>query len=357
MKIGIYDPYLDDIGGGEKYMLSIAEALSMGNDVSVFWNNKEDFENVKKRFSLRLSNVRIEKNIFGKNVSFWERYKISREYDVLIVLSDGSIPLVSSRLLIHLQRPVPHIRLSILSRIKKARVKTFFCNSYYTKSFIDKSFKINSKVIYPPITISARKLKKENIILHVGRFRIMDKEHEVRDFKKQYMLLQVFKQLVDQGLTGWTLYMVVSVRKEDLDIFHEIVQNYKKYPIEFKINKGNYDLWNYYSQAKIYWHASGYGEDLVKNPEYAEHFGISTVEAMGAGVVPVVISAGGQKEIVEDGVNGFTWSSEEEFKEKTMNLIKSKNLLDQMSAKAIIRSKDFTYDSFAKKIIEMVGRK
>ncbi len=357
MKIGIYDPYLDDVGGGEKYMLSIAEALSEGNDVSVFWDNKEDFESVKKRFSLELQGVKCEKNIFSKDVPFWERYKKSNRYDVLFVLSDGSIPFVSSRLYIHLQKPMEHVRMSLFSRFKKARVKAFFCNSYYTKLFIDKTYSINSEVVYPPIKISAKKLKKENIILHVGRFRIIDKTQGVKDFKKQYMLLQVFKELVDQGLVDWTLCMIVSVREEDIELFHKMIEAYKKYPIKFKINTESDVLWDYYSKAKIYWHASGYDEDLIKNPEYAEHFGISTVEAMGAGVVPVVVCAGGQKEIVSDGVNGFTWSSVEEFKVKTITLINSKNLLDQMSINAIERSKDFTYNYFAEKIREMVKKK
>ena len=58
------------------------------------------------------------------------------------------------------------------------------------------------------------------------------------------------------------------------------------------------DILNEYKLAKIYWHASGFGEDLETHPEKAEHFGITTVEAMINGLVPIVIDAGGQKEIV-----------------------------------------------------------
>ena len=39
MKIGVYDPYLDDVGGGEKYMLTTAECLSNDHDVTIFWDN------------------------------------------------------------------------------------------------------------------------------------------------------------------------------------------------------------------------------------------------------------------------------------------------------------------------------
>ena len=40
-----------------------------------------------------------------------------------------------------------------------------------------------------------------------------------------------------------------------------------------------------------------------------EHFGITTVEAMAHGCVPVVVRLGGQLEIVQDGVNGRLWGS------------------------------------------------
>ena len=49
MRIGVFDPYLDDLGGGEKYMMSVASCLSKKHDVTVFWDRKEDFEVFKKR--------------------------------------------------------------------------------------------------------------------------------------------------------------------------------------------------------------------------------------------------------------------------------------------------------------------
>lgn len=356
MTIGIYDPYLDDCGGGEKYMMTLAEVLSKENNVSVFWDNPEDLENIRRRFSLDLKNVKLTRNIFAPSIFTWERSQESKKYDVIIFHSDGSIPIVRSKLYIHIQRPIEHAKPSIFTKIKMRQVKGFFCNSEFTKSFIDKTFGINSKVIYPPVELSPKKVKKENVILHVGRFRVMDKTAGgVLDFKKQHIMLQVFKEMVDKGLKNWKFIMAVSVQEEDKEAFNKMKKNTEGYPIEFELNRSNDSLWDIYSKAKIYWHASGYGEDLSKNPEYAEHFGISTVEAMGAGAVPVVINSGGQKEIVADGVNGFTWKTLDEFREKTMILIDSKKLLEQFSDAAKTRAQDFSKEMFAQKIIEMVG--
>lgn len=354
MKIGIYDPYIDDIGGGEKYMLTIAHVLSQNNDVFVFWDNKEDLLSIEKRFSINLSKVKLTPNIFSSKTSFLKRLLSSKKYDAIIVLSDGSLPYVlSKKLYIHIQQPIQEFEKdSIKNKIKLSRVNRFFCNSEFTKNLIYNKFQIKTVVIYPPVVIHAKKVKKTNSILHVGRFRV--KNTPVDDYKKQHVMITCFKEMVNRGLKGWVLDMVVSFPEKDKDTFEKMRKTAAGYPILFHINETNDKLWDYYSKAKIYWHASGYGEDLDKHPEYAEHFGISTVEAMGAGVVPVVINAGGQKEIVTDGENGLFWSTTPELIENTLILIHSKDIMSELSKNAKIRALDFSADEFSTKIKEMV---
>ncbi len=354
MKIGIYDPYLDDCGGGEKYMMTIAECLSRGHKVDVFWDNKQDFEDVSVRFSLDTSNIQLVSNIFSPKVSPISRILKSKKYDIIIVLSDGSIPVVMSKLFLHLQRPLQHINLSLFEKLKLKRVKKIFCNSEFTKSYIDQLYGINSEVLYPPIELHTQKIKKEKMVLHVGRYRVFDRMAGASDYKKQHVMVEVFKELVDKGLSGWEFTLCVSVKEEDKKEFEKLLKSVKKYPIQFKMNLSNKELWEYYSKASIYWHASGYGEDLEKHPEMAEHFGISTVEAMGSGAVPVVINAGGQKEIVTDGENGLMWHTIPELKEETLILMNSKELWNELSENAKKRAKDFDIEVFRKKLIGII---
>ncbi|MGE5042380.1 MAG: glycosyltransferase, partial [Candidatus Levyibacteriota bacterium] len=256
---------------------------------------------------------------------------------------------------VHFQRPLEHVKPSVFTRLKIKRVSSFFCNSAFTKHFIDKTFGIYSQILYPPVELFPKKIPKQNIILHVGRFRVVERTVGMRDFKKQYLMLDVFKEMVDEGLTGWKFVMAVSVQDKDRDAFAELKNGAKGYPVEFEVNKTNSQLWEFYAKAKIYWHASGYGEDLEKNPEYAEHFGISTVEAMGAGAVPVVINAGGQKEIVTDGKNGLLWDSLEELKKRTLELIGSEAQLEKLSQQAKKRAEDFSKEAFEKKIKGLIS--
>ncbi len=349
MKIGIFDPYLDDLGGGEKYMMTIAQVLSQKNDVDVFWDNKSDLDGLLKRFSLNLSKVKIVPNIFSPKFSTLQRFLVSKKYDRIIILSDGSIPLVYPRLLVHIQQPLDRMQSnSLVGKLKVKRVSVFFCNSNYTKSFIDDKFHLKTKILFPPVRIKSTNTKKENIILHVGRFRTRNVIND--DYKKQHVMVSEFKKMVDKGLKGWKFVLAVSVNEKDIKEFEGMKNFAKNYPVEFLVNKSNDALWDIYGQAKIYWHASGYGEDLKIHPEFAEHFGISTVEAMGAGAVPVVINAGGQREIVKNSVNGFLWDTLEELQIKTLELINNEKLLNDLSKNAKEKAKDFSEEKFSETV-------
>jgi len=186
----------------------------------------------------------------------------------------------------------------------------------------------------------------------VGKFRVVNVNNE--DYKKQQVMVNTFKKMIDKGQKNWRLIIATSTNNEKDPKFKEMLQSAKGYKIEFLINKNNSELWDVYSKAKIYWHASGFGEDLEKHPEYAEHFGISTVEAMGAGAVPVVINAGGQKEIVTDNKNGYLWNDIDELIRKTKVIINNDEILKKMSESAILRAKDFSSEKFCEEIHKLI---
>ncbi len=356
MKIGIYDPYLDDLGGGEKYMMTIAECLTRENDVSVFWDDERVKKALMQRFSINLSGVQFVPNIFQSNTSQVRRLKETQKYDLIIFLSDGSIPfLLSKKTILHIQQPLSFRKVSLLNSLKLKRIDTVFCNSEFTKKYTDKRFGIQSKILYPPIVLKPKKIKKENFILHVGRFRVQDSAVGIKDFKKQKEMIQAFcKMIEEKKLKGWKLVMCVSVKDEDKKSFAELQKIAKEFPVEFELNKSNDELWEFYSRAKIYWHASGLGENLDEFPDRAEHFGISTVEAMGAGAVPVVINSGGQKEIVKNSVSGYLWNTVEELIGMTMQLIEDEKRLAVMSMEARVRAEYFAKIDFCQALNKLI---
>ena len=92
MKIGIYSPYLNTMGGGERYMLTIASCLQEDNDVSLFWDDKNVKTDAEKRLGISLEKVSVEPNIFSNSNVIKKVYQ-THLFDVMVMLSDGSIPL------------------------------------------------------------------------------------------------------------------------------------------------------------------------------------------------------------------------------------------------------------------------
>ena len=127
--------------------------------------------------------------------------------------------------------------------------------------------------------------------------------------------------------------------------------------IEIKTRISRKQLLGWYKKASIYWHATGFGVNANSNPEKVEHFGISTVEAMSYGCVPVVINKGGQKEILKGELKKWLWNDKSECVALTRKLIKSKNLLKQEQIKAKQRAQEFNYKKFEDKLWKMVNEK
>lgn len=353
MRIGIYDPYLNTLGGGEKYILAAAVHLSKKHDVFIFSNDDAFIKKAKERFNFDLSGIKLAENIFSGNTSFLKKFFNTQRFDLILYVSDGSIPfLFSKKNILLFQFPVNWVNGSVLStKLKLRKIDHVICYSDFVKKFIDKTFSIQSMVLPPPVDIlGSRTLEKEKIILSVGRFTRAINE------KKQEILINTFKKMADLGLSGWKLVLIGSVLEKDKDFVEKLKEDSKGYPVEILENISFSKLSDYYKKAKIYWHAAGFGEDLEKHPEKAEHFGISTVEAMGRGLVPVVINAGAQSEIVTDEESGFLWDTQEELIKKTKMLIDNKNLWEEMSKNAVKKAGVFNVKRFEDSFNELIKK-
>lgn len=351
VKVGIFDPYLETLGGGEKYILNIALCLAEKHEVFLFWDDDLILEKAHFRFNLNLDRINLTKNIFSPGVNILKKRQETKKYDLIIYISDGSVPLLFAKKNILLfQFPVNWVNGDrFLTKIKLNRIDKIICYSNYVKKHLDKTFKANAFVLNPAAdVIPMYNIKKENVILSVGRFT------KAINTKKQEVLVKVFKENYRKIFSNWKLIIIGSVLKKDREYLFHLRKIAGDHPIEVHDSVSYEQLKKYYQRSKIYWHAAGYGEDLEEHPEFAEHFGISTVEAMGAGAVPVVINAGGQKEIVEDQKSGFLWNSLDELRDKTSLLINDEKLLKSISREAKKRAELFSGDRFCKELFQII---
>jgi glycosyltransferase involved in cell wall biosynthesis len=338
MKIGISSPYFDILGGGERYMLTIASHLSGQNQVDIFCDDQNYLDKAQSRFSLDLSKVKTEPDIFRPG-NLIRKMLVTRKYDLIIFLTDGSIPFSAARNnILHFQVPFPVVKFPVWKRLL---FRKFVCNSQFTKNFIDPVIGDNALVICPPVDTRAFSPgKKLNQILTVGRF-----SHNYQA-KKQAMLIKSFRKLKKAGgLRNISLILAGSLSDDDGKYLENLRDLARGLPVRFYPNCDFGKLKQLYTESIIYWHAAGYGE---KDPMHMEHFGITTVESMASGCIPVVYAGGGQKEIIETGINGFVWESEAELIEQTSKILKNPAAYRNISLNAIKKSADYDTSVFTK---------
>jgi len=299
----IVSPYLDHLGGGERYMLTVASVLeSLGYGVVYAWDNIGQIESLASMLGIKLNSIVLDPKVkplyFGSNPL--AMYLATRPYDVVIYLSDGSFPLLGGKKnLLHIQVPFHDVNgKNWKNQLKKNLISNIIVNSNFTKKIVDAEYDISSVVLYPPVPPITTRGAKEKVILSVGRF------EPSLNAKKQDVLIKAFRQLSPQ-IPGWKLVLAGGSSSDEW--VSNLRTQAEDIPVEFQVNATYQVLCTMYSKASIYWHAAGYGIDEAKNPELTEHFGISTVEAISAGCVPIVVGKGGQTEIVTN--NSLHWET------------------------------------------------
>lgn len=337
----IHSPYWDSMGGGERYTISFIKLLlNRGWDVDVVWD-KDISKELFDRFHIDISKAK-----------FVSKHVYTSKYHLAFYVSDGSLPLSFARkTIIHFQFPFTNIPKLNLLDIFKTKIYTFVCNSQFTKYFIDKSFSVNSTIIYPPVdTDKFKSGKKTNTILYVGRF------SQLTQLKNQELLIDSFSSIKSK-IKGWKLVLAggVGIGSEE-KYFKHLQAKAKKSGVTIISNPSFSDLQKLFSEAKIFWSASGFGASELHEPTKVEHFGMSLVEAMSAGCVPIISNLGGHKEIVRNSINGFLVSDLDELGSRTLEIIKKPGLLSEISQKSQESSKLFDIRLFNSNYVYTINK-
>ncbi len=224
--------------------------------------------------------------------------------------------------------------------------------SDFTRRWTRRRWEVESEVVFPPVDTRFNVVPKERLILSVGRFALRGEGHT----KNQPEMLAAYREL-EAALPGWAYRTVGGLRDTEahraffasLEERAALCRNAR-----VRADLKREELRGLYERAGIFWHAAGFGEDKESRPELAEHFGISTVEAMAAGCVPVVINKGGQPELVRHGVDGFLWETLAELKAHTLALATDDGLRARMSESARERSRLFSKEACVGRYSELL---
>lgn len=92
--------------------------------------------------------------------------------------------------------------------------------------------------------------------------------------------------------------------------------------------------------------------NILLMPSRSEGFGLTAIEGMARGCVPIVANVGGLPEVVEDNVSGMIHNAEDidDLAKKIVTLSTNPDLLSEMSANSLKRVQKFSRENYNKSI-------
>jgi glycosyltransferase involved in cell wall biosynthesis len=213
-------------------------------------------------------------------------------------------------------------------------------NSSFTRRIVKEVLGIDSFVLYPPVIMEHTSCiplsTRKNWVVTISRF--------ARD-KRLERVLAIAKKVKS------TKFFLVGMLWST-NYFQRLVRMAKKLSLEnvvFLPNLPRNELVNLLSRAKLYLHTMPY-----------EHFGISVVEGMAYGLVPIVHRSGGPWEDILGGVQGlygYAYEDEDEAVGYINDLLNDEQLRNQIAERAFKRAQMFSEEQFKqrfKKVIELI---
>ncbi len=361
LKVGIFDHTMQLIGGGQKYGLLIAQALKENYQVSLLVNKKITLSELGQWYQLDLSGIELQ----VIPIPFYEERKMN-VIDPAHALSQAVNPfkpisaasmnfdLFINNSMLEMVLPLSPLSAMIVHFPERGQHRFFYgdyyrhiiCNSQYTARWISRRWKLNpEKIISPPIIIPDMPdfHQKEKIILSVARF-------EPGGTKKQLEMIEAFDEFLKlPSSAGWKM-ILAGGSIADNPYLQKVFNRAEKIPeerIKILSNISAQEISELFQKASVFWHLCGFKET---NPANIEHFGMSTLEGMAQGVVPIVFNGGGQREVVQEGQNGFLCNNLEELVQKTELLITNRQLYARLQKQARQTAEKFSLKNFRQNI-------
>jgi len=216
-------------------------------------------------------------------------------------------------------------------------------NSTYIQRAIEYHLRVKADVVYPPVdtrkySFSCSQGIRRNIVLTISRFSQEKNLDEVLAVAKDTP--EASFVILGESDDGKSDYVERLRRKAE-----QIGMSDR---VSLIVNAGENEKAKLLSQAKVYLHT-------MKN----EHFGISIVEAMSAGLVPLVHRSGGPwLDILKEteGLVGYSYRNSREAAAIISELIKNDSRREWLSKNAVKRAKAFDSSVFESSMIRIVER-
>lgn len=378
MRIAISHLSLNFLGGEERLCLSSIDALKKkGHHVTLFTVEKTHWKIVQKVFGdttmpdeeIFITSLPIH-NKFSKPFipifSYLNYIKTlinllsSKKYDVIIntygdiftsiadvsyvhfplkaTLDYYQIPAFTSPITWKAYSQTYKILSSFIDNIRPSILLT---NSKFTQQVIKKYLNRKSLILHPPVEVKkylSKTTKRKNHVITISKFTPKRNLHKI--------------PLIAQ-LTKNTKFIIVGVADQySSETIKNLLKDIQRCGVENRVvllfNVSHSALIDLLVHAKAYLHTVPF-----------EHFGISIIEAMAAGCVPIVHKSGGPwLDILnqQQGENGFAYGTVEEAAQAIDLIISDENLCRTISSNAQKRSLNYDVSIFQKKLNALIHK-
>lgn len=217
-------------------------------------------------------------------------------------------------------------------------------NSKFIQNILLKNMGRSSIIIHPPVEVDifikgARHAKKrENLVVSVSRLRP----------GKRLNIVPKIASLVREAefiILGVADNASKSTLKEINDLTRRLKVDDR---VKLLLNLKFEDYVNMLASASIYLHT-----------QPSEAFGMSIVEAMAAGCIPLVPRSGGPWIDILDcsnGLYGFSYNSEAEAAKLINMIVNDRSIREKIKERAVKRSLNFSKTIFNKKILGIINK-
>jgi len=227
---------------------------------------------------------------------------------------------------------------SVLDNIKPSFLLT---NSKFTQQVISKYLKREALVLHPSVdvqTYARNKTERENLVVTVSKFTPKRMLHRI--------------PLIARNTENAKFIVVGAADAYSTATIQDLSELIDKCKVKDKVslcpNISRSALIDLLASAKVYLHVMP-----------SDHFGISIIEAMAAGCVPIVHRSGGPwLDILaqQQGKMGFSYSTVEEAAKLIDTVMADKSHWKKLSFAACERSKEYSKQRFQKKLNAVVRK-
>jgi alpha-1,2-mannosyltransferase len=314
LKIGVFHPSLHNFGGGEFVALVVVNSLAKnGYDVQLLTSKKIRQDEVKKMMGEQIaSSVKMifQPSYTHPGGSFdlfptsFNSLALKSKCDILVDTYSNCVFPWTDVCYIHFpflnrydySKVFPYLKhkhvrslsglpyLLYARKIQNYKDKLIIANSQFTANSVKEFINADVKVMYPPVafnsfgqsSFSKHDGLREDLVVTVSRF---------SEDKKLETIPYIAKQ------TEKEVRFVIVGLLHDLKVYEALIKSLKRLGLTERVkimpNAPKKELKDILRRAKIYLHTT-----------FQEHFGISIVEAMASGCIPITHNSGGMIEFV-----------------------------------------------------------